>query len=114
VESIEDLLQAYPPNQRQVRFSFECRENGYVVLAMLVLPTGTLIARTDGAIPDHRAAINQVVAGLANAIRRHEQEPPMRRCRRDANEFLPHLEAMRREEDEAGFQDLLRPPVAAA
>lgn len=64
----EDLIERFPPEHRHVRFTFDCRDSGYSVQAVVILPTGTYIARTDRPRPDHRAAIDEVVDKLAALI----------------------------------------------
>jgi ribosome-associated translation inhibitor RaiA len=54
------------------------RETGYTAWAALALPTGTLLARINPPVPDHRAAIDQVVDKLTAEIRRHKEQPPLR------------------------------------
>ncbi len=68
---IEELLAQFPPEQRQARFIFDCGKDGYVVRALLALPTGNLAAGTETRLADPAAAIDEVVANLAAEIERH-------------------------------------------
>jgi phosphoglycolate phosphatase-like HAD superfamily hydrolase len=70
---IERLLTRFAADQRQLRLSFACGETGYTSLARLVLPTGTLLVRTDPPALEHRAAIDQLVDKLTAEIRRHKE-----------------------------------------
>jgi ribosome-associated translation inhibitor RaiA len=72
---IEQILDRFPDDQRHVIFSFEHLDDGYVVRAMLTLPTGNIRVQTNGPVADHRAAIDQVVAKLAMELERRHQRP---------------------------------------
>jgi hypothetical protein len=72
---IEKLLEQFPPDQRQARFIFDCCEEGYMVRALLSLPTGNLVARTQAPVPDAREAIDEVVGNLAGQIERLRVQP---------------------------------------
>jgi ribosome-associated translation inhibitor RaiA len=113
---IEQLLQQFPESERQVRFSFDYRKDGYVARAMLNLPTGHLIARTVAPVADHSAAIDQVAASLAVEIERHhawmrleDHNDRGRNQQRDFAGAMPHLAALHDEQDQDGFTDVLRP-----
>ena len=113
---IEEVLQPIPPDQRQVRFSFGCRDTGYTARVMLTLPTGSVVARTAAPVADHRAAIDEVVDRLGAEIRRHRgqvhEDGVQGRRRRRERDFAaagPHLNALRSEKDREGFFDVLHP-----
>lgn len=115
-QQIEQLLAAFPAEQRHVRFTFTPGEAGYLAEAMLTLPTGNLLARTPAPIADHRAAIDALAEELAAELRRHQRrvrhdevEGRRRRRERDAAAAAPHLDTLRAGDDRAGFFDALRP-----
>ncbi len=64
----EELVERFPPEHRHIQFTFDCQGSGYSVQAILILPTGTYVARSDHALRDHRAAIDEVVDKLAAQI----------------------------------------------
>ena len=113
---IEHILDDLPADQRQLRFSFDCRDDGYVVRAMLTLPTGNLIAQTDAPVADHRSAIDQVVNKLAAEVRDHRRHirrdgPDSRRQRRerDCAAAGGHRSRSHDAGDLDAFFDILRP-----
>src|SRR5688572_20954621 len=95
---IEHILEDLPADQRQLRFSFDRRDDGYVARAMLTLPTGNLIAQTDAPVADHRSAVDQVVNKLAAEVQDHQ-----RRMRREG----PESRRQRRERDFAAAESHL-------
>lgn len=68
---IEHLLGELPLNQRQLCFNFEYSDNGFVAEAILTLPTGNVLARSEFPVADHKAAVDEVVEKLAKQIRQN-------------------------------------------
>jgi DNA-directed RNA polymerase specialized sigma24 family protein/ribosome-associated translation inhibitor RaiA len=113
---IERLLTRFAADQRKLQLGFVCLETGYTAWAMLVLPTGTMLARIDPPVPDHRVAIDQIVDKLTMEIRRHKERLRHENVhhRRDHRErdfaaAEPHLTAIYRDGDRDVFFDMLRP-----
>ena len=75
VPLIEQILQDLPPDQRQLCFAFDHRDDGYTAEATLTLVGEMIVVRIDAPVADHRAAVDQVVNKLAEEIRRHELRP---------------------------------------
>ena len=114
---IEDLLALFPAEQRHLRLSIDRCAGGYVVRALLQLPTASLLARTRSPVADAGDAVDQVTAELANKIDLHlirlasidGGASPLPRAVRDLRAAEPHLIAMRAGQDRDGFFDVLRP-----
>ena len=113
---IEHILEELPADQRQLRVSFDRRDDGYVAWAMLTLPTANLIAQSDAPVADHRLAIDQVVNKLAVELRDHRRRmrgkgPDSRRQRRERDfaAAQSHLSHSHDTADRDAFFDILRP-----
>jgi DNA-directed RNA polymerase specialized sigma24 family protein len=113
---IEQVMQEFPEDGRHLRFIFGHGDKGYDALAMLALPSGNLVARTDAPVADHESAVDQVVNKLADEVRKHraslrlpEPEGRKRRRERDFNAAEPHLRELHRSGDRDGLFDVLRP-----
>ena len=72
---IEQILQDLPPDQRQLCFTFDHRDEGYTAEATLTLAGETIVVRIERPVADHRAALDQLVNKLADEIRWHERRP---------------------------------------
>lgn len=112
---IERLLGGIPEEQRQLRLNFECDQSPYEAWAVLTLPTGTLVARSDPIYHNAHEAIDQVADRLATEIRRHKEfvfreyhYHRKERRRRDLTALEPRLSALRRKGDRKPFEELLR------
>jgi hypothetical protein len=113
---IEALLKELSDDKPQVRISFDYREGGCIIRAVLILPTGILLARTLEPRSDHQAAIDELVSNLEAAIKTHRKQKGRRsgegsffRSQLDLAAGAGHLEALYRQKDREGFFDFLRP-----
>jgi ribosome-associated translation inhibitor RaiA len=67
---IDKLLHHYPEDMRELRLMVKRLPDRFDVHAVLLLPTGTLVAQ--GSSPTDCAAINTVIDRLSQEVRRHK------------------------------------------
>lgn len=108
------LLQHYPEDQRELRLTVRRNGDRFDVRAILLLPTGTLVA--EGSSQMDYDAIDAVVDKLAMRVRKHKglvRHDDSYRRKRHRNETFRHaavlLESNIRELDKETFFEMLRP-----
>ena len=113
---IEKLLTTFPEDQRHLRLSVKKEKRGWQAQAVLSLPTGTLVARTEPYLQNYQQALEIVTDKLVDEIRRHKEklrrDALYRRKNRQQRDFatvVPLLTQDREQNDRANFFELLRP-----
>jgi len=111
---LERLLQHFPEDQRELRLNVRRRPDRFDVRAVLLLPTGTLVA-TSSAHMDNDA-IDAVVGKLSQELRKHRRlirHDDSWRRKRHRGQTIRHpavlLESDIREPDRETFFEMLRP-----
>jgi len=111
---IERLLQHFPEDQRELRLTVRHNHNRFDVRAVLLLPTGTLVAQSSSQMDND--AIDAVVDTLTGEVRRHRKlirhDDSYRRKRHQRNTFRHAavlLETNLDKPDRETFFEMLRP-----
>jgi len=111
---LERLLQHFPEDQRELRLNVRRRPDRFDVRAVLLLPTGTLVATASAPTDDD--AIDGVVNKLTQELRRHRgliRHDDSWRRKRHRGETIRHaavlLESDTRNPDRETFFEMLRP-----
>jgi DNA-directed RNA polymerase specialized sigma24 family protein/ribosome-associated translation inhibitor RaiA len=111
---IHRLLQHFPEDQREFRLTIRRRFDRFEVRAVLLLPTGTLVAESSAQMDND--AIDAVADKLAMEIRRHRhriRHDDSHHRKRHRNNTIRHpavlLESDIREPDRETFFEMLRP-----
>jgi RNA polymerase sigma factor (sigma-70 family) len=111
---IDRLLQHFPEDQRELRLNVRRRPDRFDVRAVLLLPTGTLVAASSAQMDND--AIDAVVDKLATELRKHRsliRHDDSYRRKRHRYETIRHaavlLESGIREPDRETFFEMLRP-----
>lgn len=116
VQRLKRLLRRFPEDDQMLRLTVSMQPGlkAYDVRAVLVLPTGTLVAEADAS--HHDSALDEVASRLAVEIRRHKErlrrDDLQRRRARRQHDFASAsglLERYVSGRDRAAFFDLLRP-----
>lgn len=120
-KKMERLLESFAPDQRHLRVVFSQNQHHkrlFEVRAVLMLPTGTLVADAEAYQPKLIDAVDRVADQLEREIIRHKgllrHDYLYRRKRRrqeDLAGIRPMLEAHHRKEERAQFMELLRPAL---
>ena len=115
---LERLLQPFPPDQRHLRLAIHSNAPFYDVRAVLLLPTGTLVANGRSHRPDFHEAIDLVADRLAEEIRRHKGllrhdhlYHRKRRRQRDLIGIRAAVEEHFAKRDRQAFAEVLRPAL---
>jgi len=111
---LERLLQHFPEDQRELRLNVRRRPDRFDVRAVLLLPTGTLVAASSAHMDND--AIDAVVSKLTQELRKHRgliRHDDSWRRKRHRNDTIRHaavlLESNIREPDRETFFEMLRP-----
>lgn len=111
---VERLLKRTPPDQCHLRLNIWRKPPRYEVRAVLLLPTGTLVAEDMHGSP--RAALDKVADQLVLELRRHRdalrKDEVQRRKRVRTQEFMDAAEILGRRVEESArpdFVEFLRP-----
>jgi ribosome-associated translation inhibitor RaiA len=110
---IERLLQHFPEDQRELRLNIRHNHDKFNVRAVLLLPTGTLVAQSSS--PMENDAIDTVVDTLTMELRKHREyirHDDSYRRKRHRREAFRHaavlLESDIRKPDRETFFEMLR------
>lgn len=111
---IERLLQHFPEDQRELRLTTRRNHDRFDVRAVLLLPTGTLVAENSS--PMDNDAIDGVVDKLAMEVRKHRgliRHDDSYRRKRHRHDVYRHaavlLESNLQRPDKETFFEMLRP-----
>lgn len=111
---VERLLQHFPEDQRELRLMIRRNHDRFDVRAVLLLPTGTLVA--EGSSQMDNDAIDTVVDTLTREVRRHRKlirHDDSYRRKRHQHDMFRHaavlLESNISKPDQETFFEMLRP-----
>jgi len=111
---LERLLQHFPEDQRELRLTIRHNHDRFDVRAVLLLPTGTLVAESSSHMDND--AIDTVVDTLTRELRRHRKlirHDDSYRRKRPQHEMFRHaavlLESNVTKPDRETFFEMLRP-----
>ncbi len=115
---LERLLQKYPRDQRHLRLVVRHKNGMFDARAVLMLPTGTLVAHTHQPTNNIREALDVVEERLRREIHKHKEKVRRehlyrrkRRHRESLESAIPLLEEEARAGEQESFFAILRPLI---